>query len=55
MIGLAQYRQIVAELLDELPAEFFRELSGGVVVSEASVVPEYARANDLHTMGVYKV
>lgn len=54
MITIDEYRGIVSELLDELPKEFFRELSGGVIVSEAVVVPDYARGNDLFTMGVYK-
>lgn len=55
MIGIGEYRRIVLELMDELPDEFFRELSGGVIVSEASPVPDYAKANDLYTMGLYQV
>ena len=55
MIDVGEYRQIVSELLDELPEAFFRELSGGVVVSEATVIPDYARENDLYTMGAYKI
>ena len=54
MISIEEYRKIVSELMDELPAEFFRELNGGVVVSEATVVPDYARGNDLYTMGQYQ-
>ena len=49
------YRAIVSELLDELPAEFFRELSGGVIVSESFAVPDYARGEDIFLMGLYKV
>ena len=55
MIGLEEYKTIVSELMDELPAEFFRELSGGVIVSEALVIPDYARGNDLYTLGQYQV
>lgn len=55
MISLEEYEGIIEELLDELPAEFFRELSGGVIVSEAEVIPDYARGNDLYTMGQYQV
>ncbi len=55
MIDTETYKQIVSELLDELPAEFFRELSGGVVVSEAQEIPDYARGSDLCTLGHYKV
>ena len=55
MISIGEYRNIVSELLDELPEAFFRELSGGVIVSEALVIPDYARENDLYAMGQYQV
>lgn len=55
MIGTEAYRAIVSELLDELPEPFFRGLSGGVLVSEAAVIPDYAQGNDLYTMGQYQV
>ncbi len=55
MISGREYRAIVSELLDELPEEFFRELSGGVIVSNATVIPDYARENDLYTLGQYQV
>ena len=41
--------------MDELPAEFFRDLSGGVIVSEAAVIPDYARGNDICTLGLYRL
>ncbi len=55
MIGSVEYERIVSELLDELPEEFFRELSGGVIVSDAAPVPDYARADDIFTMGQYQI
>ena len=55
MICLEEYRRIVSELLDELPEEFFQGLSGGVIVSEAIVIPDYAKGNDLYTMGQYQI
>ena len=55
MISLEEYRQIISELLDELPEAFFRELTGGVIVSEELLIPEYARGDDLYTMGQYQV
>ena len=55
MLRMEEYREIVSELLDELPAAFFRDLSGGVIVSQAAPVPEYAHGNDLYTLGLYKV
>ena len=53
MIGTEDFKKIVSELLDELPEEFFRDLTGGVIVSEAAAIPDYARGNDLFTMGQY--
>ena len=55
MLSLEEYKKIVSELLDELPQEFFRELTGGVIVSEALVIPDYARSGDLYTLGQYQV
>ena len=55
MIRMEEYKKIVSELLDELPEEFFRDLSGGVIVSNALVIPDYAQENDLYTLGLYKV
>ena len=55
MISIEEYRKIISELMDELPEAFFRGLSGGVVVSEALVIPDYARENDLYTLGQYQV
>ena len=55
MIDIETYRKIIEELLDELPDEFFRGLSGGVIVSEAVSTPDYAQGNDLFTLGQYQV
>ncbi len=54
MISMDEYKRILAELLDELPEAFFRELSGGVIVSEARMVPDYARGEDLFILGQYQ-
>lgn len=55
MISAEVYKQIVFELMDELPDAFYKELSGGVIVSDAVKAPDYARGNDLYTMGEYRV
>lgn len=55
MMLLKEFKQIVEELLDELPEEFFRELSGGVLVSEAALAPDYAQGDDLFVLGQYSV
>ena len=54
-MSIEEYRAIVSELMDELPTEFFRELTGGVIVSEELAVPEYARGDDIYTMGQYQI
>ncbi|MBR3107573.1 MAG: hypothetical protein IKH30_10405 [Clostridia bacterium] len=55
MMRIEDFKQIIAELLTELPEEFFRDLTGGVIVSEAALVPDYAQGNDLFIMGQYSV
>ena len=55
MISLEEYKRIVSELMDELPEEFYRDLNGGVIVSEAVAIPDYARGNDLYAMGQYLI
>ena len=40
MISTEEYSMIVSELMDELPKEFFDELSGGVIVSEKVEIPD---------------
>ncbi len=55
MISTEEYRAIISDLMDELPEAFFRELTGGVILSEAIVIPDYARGNDLYTLGQYQV
>ena len=55
MISIEKYKIIVSELMDELRIEFFQQLTGGVVISEATVIPDYARGNDLFTLGQYQV
>ena len=55
MISMNEYQKIISDLLDELPPEFLRDLSGGVIVSDALVIPDYAENNDLFTLGLYKI
>ena len=55
MISTEEYSMIVSELMDELPKEFFDELSGGVIVSEMVEIPDYSRGNDLYTLGLYTI
>ncbi|MBQ3269767.1 MAG: hypothetical protein IJH09_07585 [Clostridia bacterium] len=51
MISTEAYEAIISELMDELPEAFFRELTGGVILSEALAIPDYAKGGDLCTLG----
>lgn len=55
MITIDEYKSIVSELLDEFPEAFFQKLNGGVIISEALMIPDYAQINDLYTMGEYQI
>lgn len=55
MLSTEEYKAIISELMDELPEEFFRELTGGVIMSEALSIPDYARGDDIYTLGQYQV
>ena len=55
MLTTEEYKAIVSDLMDELPEAFYRNLTGGVIMSEALVIPDYARGNDLYTLGQYQV
>ena len=55
MISTEQYKAIISDLMDELPEAFYRDLTGGVILSEALVIPDYAQGNDLYTLGQYQV
>ena len=55
MISTEQYKAIISDLMDELPEAFYRDLTGGVIMSEALVIPDYAQGNDLYTLGQYQV
>ncbi len=53
MISLERFEEITEELACQLPEEFFRELSGGVIVREQVKYHPAALANDLYTLGEY--
>ncbi len=55
MISMKEYRQIVSELMDELPPAFYDKLTGGVIVSEEAKSADYAKGDDLYVMGQYQV
>ena len=54
MIDIDEFYEILTEVCDELPEEFFRELHQGVVLEEGVKISPYARNEDLIIMGEYR-
>ncbi len=54
MISAVEFEAIVSELLDEFPEEFFRELSGGVTVSDEVLKSGWDPDGNVFTMGHYR-
>lgn len=54
MVDIDRFFEILVELCDELPEEFFHELHQGVLLSEDIKISPYARSDDLFIMGEYR-
>ncbi|QOX62642.1 metallopeptidase family protein [Anoxybacterium hadale] len=54
MITIEEMEQILEELAEELPAEFYRELNGGILLLPETKISPEAKKNDLYTMGQYR-
>ena len=55
MFDKDRFNYILSDLIDELPQAFFRELSGGIIVSDNAPQSEYSKNNDLFVFGQYRV
>jgi predicted Zn-dependent protease with MMP-like domain len=53
MVDIDRFFELLTEVCDELPDEFFRELHGGVLLSENTKISPHSRNNDLVIMGEY--
>ncbi len=54
MISLDEFYDLLDEVCEELPDEFFKDLHQGIVVSEEVKISPHARADDLLIMGEYR-
>ena len=54
MVDIDRFCELLDEVCEELPDEFFKDLHQGVVVSEEAKISPYARADDLTIMGEYR-
>lgn len=53
MITIDDAQQMLDEIAEELPPEFYKELNGGILLLPESKVSPYARNGDLYIMGEY--
>ena len=53
MVNIDEFFELLTEVCDELPDDFFRELHSGVVLSEDVKISPHAKANDLIILGEY--
>ncbi len=53
-VSLAEAREMLDELIAELPPEIFSRLNGGVLLLPDVRLSAEARANDLYTLGEYE-
>ena len=53
MIDIDRFFELLKEVCDEFPDDFFRELHQGVMLSEETKISPHARNNDLVIMGEY--
>jgi hypothetical protein len=49
-----EMQNILDELAEELPEEFYRELNGGIILLPEAHVSAFARRDDLYTLGEYR-
>lgn len=54
MCSIDEFFEMLKEVCDELPDEFFRELHQGVILSEDLRISPEARHDDLVTLGEYR-
>lgn len=53
MISLEEFEQMTMDIVETLPPEFFRELSGGVMVMEERKMHPESVSDDLSILGEY--
>lgn len=54
MVDIDRFFEILTEVCDELPEDFFRELHQGVMLDEGLKISPHARNDDLVIMGEYR-
>ena len=55
MISIDKVQEILDDLAEELPKEFYKELNGGILLLPEEKKSPYAVGNDLYILGEYRV
>ena len=55
MINIDEMQDMLDELAEELPQEFYNELNGGILLLPETRVSYYAQNDDLFTLGEYRI
>lgn len=55
MVSIDEVQDILDDLAEELPKEFYKELNGGILLLPESKQSPYARNDDLYILGEYQV
>jgi len=55
MISIDEVQDILDDLAEELPQEFYNELNGGILLLSQSKRSPYAKSDDLYVLGEYQV
>lgn len=55
MISIDEVQDILDELAEELPKEFYNELNGGILLLPEEKPSPYAKNDDLYILGEYRV
>ena len=55
MITIDEMQLILDELAEELPAAFYHELNGGILLLPETRMSPYAKADDLYILGEYRI
>lgn len=53
MINIDEFTEIMDHIAEELPAEFYKDLNGGILILPDVRVSPHARADDLYILGTY--
>ncbi len=53
MVTIDEFTEIMNEIAQELPEEFYYELNGGILILPDKKLSPYARADDLWVLGTY--